>query len=444
MKRNIIRKKFKAISQAPKKVKTKVEKFKLRGKTSVNNKAKTKKVKKTLRKNKPQKIDKPKVSFFSHFAFDKLKKPDSPLLILFIVFVVSGLFTVMDTSLVFAKRDFNNVFHFLTLQILWVIIGTICFAGAYFLDYKIIRKFVLLLYIATLILLVATLFTHEINGAKSWLSLGGLTLQPSEIAKLTFVLYISGNLSQKKTWVTTKQFILEDFLPFAILLFLVVAFVLLGKDLGTSIIIVTVALLIYLFKSSTKNEYIAFTGMFIFVILGGAVMILSQGYRSDRVDVWLNLVSKGQVVDPSGKGYQMEQILLALGSGGLKGVGLGESLQKYDLVETTAANDSVIAIIAEEFGFLGVVFVLMLFLFYLYRGLKIASNVTDRYGQIVAIGIVSWIGMQAFLHVSSNVGLTPLTGVPMPFLSYGGSSLVACMTATGILLNISRNAKKGN
>jgi len=220
--------------------------------------------------------------------------------------------------------------------------------------------------------------------------------------------------------------------------------VLLGKDLGTSIIIVTVALLIYLFKSSTKNEYIAFTGMFIFVILGGAVMILSQGYRSDRVDVWLNLVSKGQVVDPSGKGYQMEQILLALGSGGLKGVGLGESLQKYDLVETTAANDSVIAIIAEEFGFLGVVFVLMLFLFYLYRGLKIASNVTDRYGQIVAIGIVSWIGMQAFLHVSSNVGLTPLTGVPMPFLSYGGSSLVACMTATGILLNISRNAKKGN
>lgn len=377
------------------------------------------------------------------FISEEGRQPDKVLFLVFGFLIISGILTVLDTSLVFAKREFSNPYHFLILQTLWVFIGSIAFYLAYRINYKVIRKFILLFYILTILLLIMTLFTSEINGARSWISLGGVfTVQPSELAKLTFVLYISGNLANIKKVHTTKEFLTEDFIPFAGLLLLIVFLVLLGKDLGTSIIIVSVALFIYLYKASTKREYWALTAMFGVCILGAFLMtfVLGEKYRGDRIEVYKQALFQGSIYDEQGSGYQMKQILLALGSGGVTGVGLADSLQKYDLVETTPSTDSVIAIIAEELGLIGAIAVLGVFLVYIYRGLRIASTIHERYGQIVVIGLVSWIAMQVFLHVASNVVVTPLTGVPLPFLSYGGSSTISCMIATGIILNISKNA----
>ena len=404
------------------------------------------KQKKVKQKKAPIKRKKPKndsniLGLFHDFSMsfkNRNSPPDKPLLILFIIFVVLGVLAVFDTSSVFASRIFNNPFHFVILQLIWVTLGVGGFMVAYFLDYRLIRRFILVLYLLTLGLLAATLFTSEINGAKSWLSLGGFTLQPSELAKLTFVLYVSGILATKKIYKTTKEFILEDFLPFFLLLMLIVGFVLLGKDLGTSIIIMSVALIMYLFKASTSREYYALMGLLVFCILGGVLMIASLAYRGDRVAVWWHLNQTGEVLQPRDAGYQVKQNLLGFGSGGIWGVGLNQSLQKYDLPETTPATDSVFVIVSEEFGYVGAVALLLGYLLIIYRGLLIANNTADRYGQLVALGIVAWLGMQAFVHVASNVALTPLTGVPIPFLSYGGSSIVSMMIAMGILLNISK------
>ncbi|MEI7604362.1 MAG: FtsW/RodA/SpoVE family cell cycle protein [bacterium] len=405
-----------------------------------------KKAKKYVRSTVAKEAIRNKLSFKSQFlkifAFNKYTKPDIILLITFIVLLLSGVFIVLDTSLVFAKREFNNVFHFVLLQSMWVGISFIIFIISYFIDYRIIKKASIFFFIITVGLLIYALFSQEINGAKSWISLGGFTIQPSEIAKLPFVLFIAGFLAKKKKWLTKKEFIIDDLAPFLFYFFVIVGLILLGKDLGTSIIIVATALIMYFFKSSTKYEYVALIIITIIVFLGGILMIASQGYRNERVSVWWNVLTNDTVINEKDEGYQMKQILLALGTGGVTGVGLGESLQKYNLVETTAATDSVIAIIAEEFGFIGVVVILFMFLIFIFRGLVVTSIVKDKYGQIVAIGIVSWIGTQVFVHIASNVAVTPLTGVTLPFLSYGGSSTIACVAAVGILLNISRSEKK--
>ena len=428
--------------------KTKILKRKHQKKDNFFNKFKSskKKDKKFVRKNvntiKSLGIKEKILKFFRR---DENEKPDKILLILFFFLAFVGIITVFDTSQIFAQREFHNQYHFLLLQLLWISLGLVGFCFVYFIDYRIIRKFILILYLATIFLLFLTLFASKVNGASSWLSLGGLTIQPSELAKLTFVLYISGNLATKKKWNSTKEFIINDFIPFFLLLMLIVGFVVLGRDLGTSIIIVSVALFIYLFKSTTRIEYIAFFCLLVFFIVGGAGMIALENYRGDRVKIYSNLLlhdNFGTAQDEKDSGYQMKQVILALGSGGVFGVGLGESLEKYNFVETTPATDSVIAVLAEELGYVGIIVILCIFLLYIYRGFKISSFTKDRYGQIVAIGITSWFGMQVFLHIASNVVVTPLTGVPLPFLSYGGSSTISIMVATGILLNISKHKDK--
>lgn len=213
---------------------------------------------------------------------------------------------------------------------------------------------------------------------------------------------------------------------------IVLGLVVLEPDLGTAVVITTTGFLVY-FLSGAPLFALIILGLTGFLV--SLILILSSGYRKARLLTFFNPTQ-----DPLGTSYHIRQILIALGSGGLFGLGIGRSRQKYAYLPQ-ATTDSIFAIIAEELGFLGAAAVIALVLLVMYRGFKIASHSPNRLGQLLAGGITSWLGLQAFINLASMVVIVPLTGVPFPFISYGGSSLFISLTAIGILLNISRFTK---
>jgi cell division protein FtsW len=221
---------------------------------------------------------------------------------------------------------------------------------------------------------------------------------------------------------------LAYFVPLA----LVCGLIMLQPDLGTTLVVATIGVS-QIFVSGVPLLY--FAGSMLAGILGVLGLILTSPYRRDRLLTFFEVTS-----DPLGKAYHIRQILLALGSGGLFGLGIGQSRQKY-LFLPEASTDSIFAAIAEEVGFVGSVVLICLFGYFLFKAFSIASRAKDKYAQILAVGIASWIGGQVFLNFSSMVALTPLTGIPLPFFSFGGTSLVMILVGCGILLNISKYSK---
>ncbi len=295
-------------------------------------------------------------------------------------------------------------------------------------------------------LLILVLFMPAINGSRRWIGLGIGTLQPSELAKLTFTIYLSSWLSKTREKRTAKtiadqfsEHIMKELLPFLVVLGALCILVLLEPDLGSTLLIGGTALVMYFLSGSDAIHAI---GSFMIVLVMGMLGILAailSPYRLERVKTFIPLLLRGDVEDPLGAGYQIRQILIAVGSGGLAGLGFGESRQKFQyLVETTAVTDSIFAVIAEELGFIGSVILLAAFALFIYRGYQIAKNAPDRFGMLLAAGITFWLGIQALLNIAANVAIIPLTGIPLPFISYGGSSLVITMAAVGMLLNVSR------
>ena len=248
--------------------------------------------------------------------------------------------------------------------------------------------------------------------------IGPVSFQPSEFAKLSLMIYLAKVASKdKKT--------LAYFAPIII----VASLILFQPDLGTTIVTVGAGL-IQVFVAGVSIFHLAGAG--VVSVAGSILLILTSEYRRARLLTFLS-----QTEDPLGKSYHIRQIILALGAGGLFGVGLGQSRQKY-LFLPEAATDSIFAVIAEELGFLGASVVIICFMIFVFRAIRIASLAPDRFSKILASGIAAWIGGQALLNVGSMVAVVPLTGIPLPFLSYGGSSLIMVLAATGILLNISR------
>ncbi len=343
----------------------------------------------------------------------------------FIALVLSltifGLAMIANASVVEAYRDFGDKLHYFKLQLQWAGIGLLGFLLASFFDYRKLRFFAVPLLIVALVslglVLVPGLGT-KVLGAQRWLGIGAFRFQPAELAKLAFVLYLAAFLSQKKSlW------------PFLILLTTLIGLVVLEPDLGTAVIIAATGLVVY-FASGAPIIWLG--GLGILGFLGGLGLIFSSPYRKERILTFFNPAR-----DPLGASYHIRQILLALGSGGLLGLGLGQSRQKYEYLPA-AATDSIFAIIAEEIGFVGAFVIIAVFLLLIWRGFKIAKEAPDKFGALLATGIISWIGFQTLINLSAVVALVPLTGVPLPFISYGGSSLVLIMTASGILVNISK------
>ncbi|MHB8063650.1 MAG: putative lipid II flippase FtsW, partial [Ruminiclostridium sp.] len=288
---------------------------------------------------------------------------------------------------------------------------------------------ILMVCIGLLILVLIPGIGEERNGAQRWLGVGGTkTIQPSELVKISLIMFLSFSLSKRKE-------VLESFkkglLPYLLLIGLVAGLVLIEPHLSGTLIIVVTAFVI-LFCAGAKISH--FVAMAVPGVIGVLALIVFEPYRFDRLKAWINPFAPEFKMD---EGWQTVNSLLAIGSGGLFGRGLGQSMQKY-LYIPEPHNDYIFAVLAEELGYVGALFVMLLFLVFIWRGIKVAMNAPDIFGSLMATGITSLIGIQFLFNVAVVTNSIPSTGISLPFFSYGGTSLIFLMFGVGILLNISR------
>ena len=350
---------------------------------------------------------------------------DKTFLILVFVFVFVGLIAVADASAPQALNIYGDKFYLFKQQMIWACVGIICLFITSKINYKFWEKIATPLFFVSVFLLALVLLPHlgfKALGARRWLGAGMFSFQPSEIVKLSLAMFLAKVASKNKT-------IASYLLPLVVVLGLIM----LQPDLGTALIVATIGLA-QIFVSGASLIY--FLGAMVVGAMGTFLLILISPYRKQRLMTYLESEK-----DPLGASYHIRQVLLGLGSGGIFGVGLGQSRQKY-LFLPEASTDSIFAVIAEELGLIGAVGIIALFCFFIYKGLTISKNAPDTFSKILGTGITAWIGGQAFLNIASMVALVPLTGIPLPFISYGGSSLVMILSACGILLNISKYSTK--
>ncbi|MFA5799362.1 MAG: putative peptidoglycan glycosyltransferase FtsW [Candidatus Peribacteraceae bacterium] len=303
--------------------------------------------------------------------------------------------------------------------------------------YHVWQRFARVLFLGNLILLVMLFVPglgNEYGTAKSWLQLGFSTIQPSEFLKLTLVFYLAVWLQKKESLISTFR---EGFVPFAVLLSLSTFLVAIQPDLGSFLVFSALASMMFFVAGG--NVFHLFLGGAMAGVLGLPI-ILNKEYIRDRFTVFLRiLLHPADQTYREGIGFQIYQALIAIGSGGLFGVGYGRSVQKFGYLPEVQ-SDTIFAAMAEELGFLRLLIVLGLYGIFVYRGFRIARNAPDRFGLLVATGITASIAFQTLLNISVNLSLLPITGVTLPFISYGGSSLVTTLASVGVLLNISMHS----
>lgn len=360
--------------------------------------------------------------------------PDYPLLAGVALLLLFGLVVLSSASVVEAQEDFGSGIGYLVRQLGYGVgVGLVGFFIASRIPYQRLRPLAPLFLIGALVLLILVFLPGigvALGGARRWVQLGLLRFQPAEVAKLGFILYFAG-------WFEARERHLHKFWeglgPFLLLVGVFGALLLLQPNLGTFGILALTALAM-LFLAGGR-----FTHLAAIIAAGVGLLLLAirlAPYRLNRLLAFLN-----PSADPQGIGYQINQALLAIGSGGLFGRGLGHSVQKFNYLPE-AVGDSIFAILVEELGLVGGAFLIALFLFIGYRGFKIAKGAPDSFGRLLAGGITSWILIQAFVNIAAISGLIPLTGVPLPFVSYGGTSLAVLLTGVGILVNVSKYARK--
>jgi cell division protein FtsW len=343
---------------------------------------------------------------------------------LVILLTLIGILFVYDSSVVIAMRDFSDRFYFAKEQIKWLVIGTVVCSVFSFISYRrwyVAAVPILMVTIGLLLAVFIPGISIKAYGARRWINLGFTVLQPAEFAKLALIIYLSA-------WFTSKE--RKRLVPFLMLLGIVVGLIILEPDLGTSSIVLVIAVLLYFFSGAPMYHFMALVPILIFGVL---MLVLVSPYRFARLTSFINPEK-----DPLGASYQIRQATLALGSGGLLGVGIGKSRQKYEYLPE-ANTDAIFAIIGEETGLVGSVCILSLYLMIVYRGYTIARKVKDGFGRYLALGISSWIGLQSMMNIAAISALIPLTGIPLPLISYGGSNLVVMLAGMGILLNISKH-----
>lgn len=353
----------------------------------------------------------------------KLHPPDFWLTAVTIVLVLFGLVMVYDSSVAIAIRDFSDQYYFVKEQFRWFIVGTGVFIAVCLVPYHSWYRLAMPLLILTLILLAAVFLPGigvRAQGASRWINMGIFVFQPAELAKLSLVIYLAAWFSYPER---------KRIGAFLLLLTLIVGLVVAEPDLGTAFIILATAIVLYFLSGAPLWQF-----FLLIPVLGISVATLAivSPYRMRRLTTFFN-----PDTDPLGASYQIRQVLLALGSGGWFGIGVGQSRQKYEYLPE-ANTDSIFAIVGEEFGFVGTSVVILLFLFLVWRGFRIAKRAPDNFGRNLALGISSWIGIQTVINLAAMVALIPLTGVPLPLISYGGSSLILTLAGIGILVNISR------
>lgn len=363
---------------------------------------------------------------FLKFSFDR------PLFFALLTLLGIGLIMIASAGVVYGQVRFDDEYYFLKQQFLGLGVGLVLLFIFQQIHYKVWQRFVVPIFIVAIILLVLVFipgFGTTVYGAARWVELGPISFQPSEVMKFAIILYLSAWFSSKGRAKTSDFF--EGLVPFLALLSVVGFLIIKQPDTGTLGLIFLISMAIFFASGANMLHIFSLLGaglVFLFILIKMAP------YRMQRFLVFMNPEH-----DPMGFGYQMTQALLAIGSGGLFGVGLGQSRQKFNYLPEPV-TDSIFAILGEEFGLMGTILVVSLFLFIAWRGLRIAAYAPDEFGRLLATGIISWIVFQAFINISAITGLIPLTGIPLPFISYGGTSLAVLLAAVGILLNISKHS----
>jgi cell division protein FtsW len=357
--------------------------------------------------------------------YEPKRKVDYGLLVSVILLTLFGLVMVYDSSVVQAFQDFGDKYYYIKQQLIWVVLGLGGLGFFSILDYHFLKKIALPFFIgAVLLLIFASLPGLGVagGGAHRWLRVGPATIQPAEIIKLASIIYFATLFEKGKGLLT--------FLGSLFLITFIIGF--LQKDLGSTVVFFATSVITFIMAGAPLFYFVVSIPV---AVLGAVGFIATSEYRRQRIAAFFN-----PFADPKGYSYHISQVLIALGSGNWFGVGLGQSRQKFQYIPEVT-TDSIFAIVGEEFGFFGAVILIGLISFLIYRCFKIADRATDDFGRFLGYGLTLWLGIQAALNLAAMVSLVPLTGVPLPFISYGGSALLANLVAIGILLNISRTAK---
>lgn len=356
---------------------------------------------------------------------------DLPFVLISAVLLLTGLLVIFDATPVAAFRDFGDKLYFFKNQLLWATVGIVSLSFLSLFDYHKLIKISPLLFAGSLILLAAVLIPGigtKVYGARRWINIGAISFQPSEAAKLALILYVTSIITKFQNFkIRLIDTFTVIFVPAAIGAVLVV----LEPDLGTALIFIALTLSIYFVGRGPLKHFLI--GLPILVI-AALFIIFSSQYRLSRVESFLNPKH-----DPQGASYQIYQILIAHSTGGLFGVGIGGSQSKFDFIPEVQ-TDAIFAIFVEEFGFLGAVILVGLYLALISRGITVARKAPDFQGKVLASGLTSLIAIQSMFNLASNVALVPLTGIPLPFISHGGSSLFIVLSSIGILINIKRQS----
>ena len=344
-----------------------------------------------------------------------------------VLLALIGVFILYESSTYTALLNVGDKYYFVKNQIMWVFFGIIASLVVSRIPYKKLYSLALPFLLATIVLLIAVFIPGiglRLKGASRWIDAGLFTFQPSELLKISLTLYLAAWLSVKES---------GRLLAFLLLLGICGALVILEPDMGTAFIVAGGATIVY-FLSGVQLKEMVLIGLIL--VFGAFLLVKIEPYRVARLASFQNFDKK----DLSGTSYHVKQVLIALGSGGLTGVGFGQSVQKYAyLPEST--TDSIFAIFAEEAGFFGTLFIISVFIVELLLGFAIAARAPDLFGRLLAVGITSFISIQALINLASQAVLMPLTGVPLPFVSYGGTSMIINFVSIGILLSIAGQAK---
>ncbi len=356
--------------------------------------------------------------------------PDYALLLVIICLVCLGIFMVFDASYAKAgqmRYTGQDVFYFVKRQCVWAAIGTVALLLAGRLSYWRLRRLALAAPVLAIVLLLLVLVPGvgiSMNGARRWIGYSWLSMQPSEFAKLALVLFLAHLGAAQRRRVRDLWF---GFMPRVVMLALIGALIA-EEDLGTAIVVMATGL-VMLAASGARATHIA--GFAASLVAATGLAILREPYRADRLKAWLAPWDHYYR-----DGWQVTHSLLAIGSGGWLGAGIGKGLQKFHYLPAEK-TDFIFSTIGEEMGFVGGLLVLLLFMLFVYRGFCIAHRMKDPFGALLAVGITSMVGFQALLNIAVTANAVPPTGVPLPFISFGGSSLVVTMFAAGVLLNVS-------
>lgn len=353
-------------------------------------------------------------------------------LVITVCFLVIGTIMIFSASSVKAFHDYQDSLYYLKRHAMWAIIGIASFFIFSKINYRKLRSISPLAVIITTLLLVAVLIPGVgivLNGARRWINLGPLGFQPSEFAKIALLVYGAMVLSSKKG---KTEGIRDVTNLFSLLVLISAVLILRQPDLGTALLIGINTLILFFLAGVRLRILAPITLASIFAVF---IAIMTEKYRRQRLFSFLD-----PWADPRGSGFHLIQSLAAFGSGGFFGVGLGSSLQKFSYLPQ-AHTDFIFAIVGEEFGLIGTLSIIMLYLAFGYFGLKIAYRATDRFGKLLAGGIVGSILIQAVINIGAVSGVLPITGVPLPFISYGGTALLINLTAVGILKNIGQSQR---